>query len=134
MLQFFGHHIQAAPEEQLLEMFYEHLGARKLSSQVKVEHIPHGLQSYVSAETQALRKHVLERLLIFLADARRMKTDYTADGLAKEGVFTIREARTVEAKWVFSNGREMYPHTEVSGLCTTIRRLADVVRYDGQSS
>lgn len=114
LLQYFGDHILAAPEEQLLETFYGHLGARHLSSMVKVDSVHHGLQAHTSSQADTMRKHVLERLMIFLADPKRVKIDHTADSLAKEGNFVIREARTLDSRYVFSNGRDMYPHTEVS--------------------
>jgi hypothetical protein len=98
----------------MLETFYEHLGARKLSSRIRHEYIPTGIQTHPSPEAQDLRKHVLERLTIFLADQRRFKTDYTAEGLAQGDNFLVKEARSVESRYEYSSGRDMYPHTEVS--------------------
>lgn len=128
-LQYFGSHVLAAPEEELLETFYQHLGAQTLSSLIKVEYVPHGLQVGPTAQSVALRKHVLERLTIFLAEARRAKSAYTAEMLAKDDHFVVRETRTLEARYTYRNGRSVYPHVEVSwtlGLanCQTLYAMA----------
>lgn len=113
-LQYFGKHVLAAPEEQLLETFYEHLGARPLTSLINVEYIPHGPTPQPSQESVILRRHVLERLTIFLAEARRRQSDYTPESLAKEGGFTVQDVRQLEAKYTYKQGRQVYAHTEVS--------------------
>lgn len=114
--QYFGRHVLAAPEEQLLETFYQNLGAKPLTSFIKVEYIPHGAQLTPSLQSAALRKHVLERITIFLSEARRRSTEYTADNLSKEGNFSVQEVRQLEARYTYRNGRDVYPHVEVSFL------------------
>lgn len=113
-LQYFGKHVLAAPEEQLLETFYENLGARPLTALINVEYIPHGPLATPGAESVILRRHVLERLTIFLAEARRRQSDYTPESLAREGGFTVQDVKQLEARYTYRNGRQVYPHTEVS--------------------
>lgn len=115
-LQYFGKHILAAPEEQLLETFYESLGARPLTSLIQVEYIPHGARPSPSPQSSVLRKHVLERLTIFLAEARKRQSEYTAEALAKEGMFMVQDVKELEARYTYRNGRQVYPHVEVSRL------------------
>lgn len=101
-------------QEQLLETFYENLGAKPLSSLIKTEHIPQGPSPNPSAEALSLRKHVLERLTIFLAEARRKQSEYTVEYLSKEGNFNVVEVRDLKARYTYINGRNQYHHSEVS--------------------
>ncbi|OCF40369.1 hypothetical protein I317_05804 [Kwoniella heveanensis CBS 569] len=112
MLQYFGQYILAAPEEHLLEEFYEALGAKPLSSFVRRQYITDGPSQTPSDHAKALRKHVLERLTIFLAEARRKQSDYTSDTLSKEGNFAISEVRELKVKYTYRNGRTEHNHYE----------------------
>ena len=100
----------------MLEGFYEHLGARPLRSLVKVEHVPNGVVPAQSEQAKALRRHVLERLTIFLAEARRKQSSYTVESLSKEGNFMVREVRDLKARYTYRSGKSEYQHVEVSGL------------------
>jgi hypothetical protein len=84
-----------------------------LSSLIKTEHIPQHPSPRPSIEALSLRKHVLERLTIFLAEARRKQSDYTIEYLAKEGNFDVMEARNLKAKYTYRNGHDEYSHHEV---------------------
>ncbi len=101
-------------QEHLLEDFYEHLGARPLSSLVRTEYIPHGTLPARSDKAKALRRHVLERLTIFLAEARRKQSEYSTDWLSKEGNFDLLEVRDLRARYTYRNGKNEYQHIEVS--------------------
>lgn len=131
MLQYFGRYVLAAPEvscrdsltgprniakikEHLLETFYTNLGAQPLSSLIKTEHLLGHVSSTPSSQATAQRKHVLERLTIFLAEARRKQSDYSAEWLSKEGNFDLLEVRDLKARYTYRNGRHEYHHTEVS--------------------
>lgn len=114
LLQYFGQSILAAPEEQLLEDFYAHLGARPLTSLVKVDYIHSGVLPRPSAHSQTLRQHVLERLTIFLAEARRRSSEYTAEWLMKEGNFVVAEVRDLKARYTLKDGARAQSHHEVS--------------------
>ena len=116
MLQYFGQHVLAAPEEQLLETFYEQLGAKTLSSQVQTRYVASAPTATISAQAQALRRHVLERLTIFLAEARRRSSGYTAGFLAKDDNFEIQEVRDLKAKYTYTAGKQEHNHLEV-GRC-----------------
>ncbi|EIW70337.1 hypothetical protein TREMEDRAFT_29286 [Tremella mesenterica DSM 1558] len=113
MVQYFGRYILAAPEEQLLETFYEHLGAKPLSSYVRTEYVTSGSVSQSTEEAKALRRHVLERLTIFLAEARRRHSEYTIEELSKEGMFLVQEVRDLKVKYIYKNGKQEQQHLEV---------------------
>ncbi|WVF71489.1 hypothetical protein IAT40_006295 [Kwoniella sp. CBS 6097] len=112
MLQYFGQYILAAPEEHILEDFYAALGAKPLSSYVQRRYIADGPSAAPSDHANALRKHVLERLTIFLAEARRKQSDYTSDTLSKDGNFIIAEVRELKVKYTYRNGRTEHNHYE----------------------
>jgi len=143
MLQYFGKYMLAAPEvsvfrispvaenisklqEHLLENFYANLGAKPLSSLIKTEHLFGHASSTPSSQAIAQRKHVLERLTIFLAEARRKQSDYSAEWLSKEGNFELLEVRDLKARYTYRNGRHEYHHTEVSDASRliTVRLLS----------
>jgi hypothetical protein len=98
----------------MLEEFYEHLGANRLSSLVRVEYIPHGVSSTPSSAAAALRQHVLERLTIFLAEARRRPSEYTVEWLSNGDNFTVLEVRSLQARYTLRYGGSEYQHSEVS--------------------
>ncbi|WVR07080.1 hypothetical protein IAU60_004119 [Kwoniella sp. DSM 27419] len=112
MLQYFGQHVLAAPEEHLLEEYYLSLGAKPLSSYVRRQYLSDSPASMPSAHAQALRSHVLERLTIFLAEARRRQADYAAEDLAKDGNFIVNEVRDLRVKYTYRTGRAEYHHFE----------------------
>nr|XP_031863300.1 uncharacterized protein CI109_001175 [Kwoniella shandongensis]KAA5530372.1 hypothetical protein CI109_001175 [Kwoniella shandongensis] len=113
MLQYFGQYILAAPEEHILEDFYISLGARPLSSFVKRNYIATELPTQVpSDQAKTLRRHVLERLTIFLAEARRKQSDYNVETLNNEGNFTVNEVRDLKVRYTYRNGKSEHHHLE----------------------
>lgn len=115
MIQYFGKHVLAGPEEELLEGFYFALGARWISSMVKTESLISHPQTKQSPQAVALRSHVIERLTIFLAEARRKQAEYTIDVLRQEGRFLVSEVRGLQVRYTLRHGRQEYAHYEVSG-------------------
>ena len=83
---------------------------------VKTEYIPHHPSSVLSDQAKALRRHVLERLTIFLAEARRKQSEYTVEWLSKEGNFGLVEVRDLKARYTYRNGRNEYQHLEVGDI------------------
>jgi len=83
---------------------------------VRTEHIPHGPLPANSEQAKALRRHVLERLTIFLAEARRKQSDYSAEALSKEGNFVVVEVRDLKTRYKYRNGKNEHQHLEVSGV------------------
>ncbi|WVW83952.1 hypothetical protein I302_105975 [Kwoniella bestiolae CBS 10118] len=140
MLQYFGQYILAAPEEHILEEFYHSLGARQLSSYVRRQYISDNPSTSPSDHAVALRRHVLERLTIFLAEARRKQSDYSSDQLSKEGNFTISEVRELKVKYTYKNGRNEHHHYETlyatasrgrgKAIILTISTTAQMDDYD----
>ena len=120
MAQYFGKHILAGPEEELLEAFYLNLGARWITSMVKTESIVNQPLSRGTSESQALRHHVLERLTIFLAEARRKQSEYAIESLKKEGRFLVKEVRGLQVKYTLRQGKQEYCHFEVSFIILSI--------------
>ncbi|KAK4683722.1 hypothetical protein P7C73_g6509, partial [Tremellales sp. Uapishka_1] len=123
LMQYFGRHVLAAPEEHLLESFYASLGSLSLSSMVKTDYIPTGNFPSLSDQAQALRRHVLERLTIFLAETRRKQSDYSVDWLAKEGNFNVMEVRELKVRYTLKTaGRSDVPHLETLYATATAGR------------
>jgi hypothetical protein len=67
-------------QETLLEDFYTQLGVKTLSSCIKEEHRALGQTHGATDVAVTLRKHVLERLALFLSD-RRASSKYDIDWL-----------------------------------------------------
>ena len=67
-------------QETLLEDFYMQLGVKTLSSYIKEEHRALGQTHGATDAAVTLRKHVLERLALFLSD-RRASSKYEIDWL-----------------------------------------------------
>jgi hypothetical protein len=116
LIQNFGKYVLAGPEEELLETFYLSLGARWISSMVKTEHITHHPLPTPTDEARKLRQHALERLTIFLAEARRKQSEYSVEWLKKEGNFAVKEVKDLKAKHTLRQGKQEYAHYEVSLL------------------
>nr|XP_019011143.1 uncharacterized protein I206_04455 [Kwoniella pini CBS 10737]OCF49924.1 hypothetical protein I206_04455 [Kwoniella pini CBS 10737] len=140
MLQYFGQYILAAPEEHILEEFYASLGAKSLSSFVKRQYISDAPNPHPSDHAQALRRHVLERLTIFLAEARRKQSEYTSENLSQEGNFTVQEVKELKVRYTYKNGRNEYHHYETlyatasrgrgKAIILTISTTAQMDDYD----
>jgi hypothetical protein len=114
LIQNFGKYVLAGPEEVLLETFYASLGASWISSMVKTEYITNYPSTHLTDQARTLHKHVLERLTIFLAEARRKQSDYSIDWLKQDGNFSVREVRDLKAKHILRQGKQEYAHYEVS--------------------
>jgi hypothetical protein len=114
LIQNFGKHVLAGPEEEILESFYASLGARWISSMVKTESIVHHPQPPNSPQAVSLRQHALERLTIFLGETRRKQSDYSVDWLKKEGHFGVNEVRDLKVKYTLRQGKQEFAHYEVS--------------------
>jgi hypothetical protein len=97
-------------QEALLERFYAH----SLDSQVRTEYMTQGQISGETERARSLKKHVLERLTIFLAEARRKQSEYTVEWLGKEGNFKVAEVRQLSAIYSLLDGRKSHMHEEVS--------------------
>ena len=114
LIQNFGKYVLAGPEEVLLETFYASLGARWISSMVKTEHLTHHPSTHLTDQAKSLHRHVLERLTIFLAEARRKQSDYAIEWLKQDGNFSVREVRDLKAKHTLRQGKQEYAHYEVN--------------------
>lgn len=137
LVQYFGKHVLAGPEEELLESFYFNLGAQWITSMVKAESIVSQPLASGSPEAQALRSHVLERLTIFLAEARRKQTEYTVESLKQDGKFIVTEVRDLQVKYTLRSSGKEFSHFEVSfptlyEPVTLLSERLDLVRYGQQ--
>jgi hypothetical protein len=112
LIQNFGRHVLAGPEEEILESFYISLGARWISSMVRTENIIHYPQP-PSPQATTLRQHALERLTIFLGETRRKQSDYSVDWLKMEGHFGVNEVKDLKVKYTLRQGKQEYTHYEV---------------------
>lgn len=85
----FGHEIWGAPQEDVIEHFYEKLGSKRLSSLIYEEykHVPSQNQS--AKRAQDTRALVLERLPLFLHEHTHMKTLIKPEWLAQDAHFQV---------------------------------------------
>jgi len=115
-LSYFGKYILAAPEEQLLEKFYQQLGAKLLSSKTGVENVPEGIRPGTSKEARDMQQHILERLTIFLSQhaSGRKDSSYTADFLKRGDNFVVREAARIKIRYTYRDQKMTQQHMEVS--------------------
>lgn len=97
----FKEHLYTAPEDETLELFYQQLGVRTLSSIVQ-EHIRFGGRVLGSKKSESLRKHILERSKIFLhewsnsrRDAVKHDTKWLEKNLTIQMVQSISLTRTL---------------------------------------
>jgi len=81
---------------------------------VRTEHITHHPLATLTDEARKLRQHALERLTIFLAEARRKQSEYSVEWLKKEGNFVVKEVKDLKAKHTLRQGKQEYAHYEVS--------------------
>jgi ABC-type glutathione transport system ATPase component len=114
LIQNFGRYVLTGPEEEILEDFYHKLGAKWISSMVQTEHITQHPLSHPTDQAKQLRQHALERLTIFLAEARRQQSDYKIEWLKDGANFTVKEVRDLKAKYTLRLGRQEHTHYEVS--------------------
>lgn len=106
----FKEHLICAPEEDVLETFYLHLGAQKLSSIVQ-EDVRIGPHTSHFKSAEKLRKHVVERSKIFLyeyANYRRDAVKHDAKWLDKN--FKVEMVRSVALRRTLKGHRQT--HTE----------------------
>ncbi|KAL7421639.1 hypothetical protein Q5752_003408 [Cryptotrichosporon argae] len=112
ILQYFGTYILAAPEEHLLEQFYASLGARHLNTLVHADHITYNPLPRGSDAAAKLRRHVLDRVTIFLSEPRRRGGDYGAEWLARPGNFEVAEVGELKCRWTLRQGKVERQHLE----------------------
>ncbi|CAE7228758.1 unnamed protein product [Rhizoctonia solani] len=79
----FGHEIWGAPQEDLIEQFYEGLGSRRLSSLVHEEYRSIPSQNQTNKRAQDTRTLVLERLPLFLHEHTHVKSRIKPEWLAQ---------------------------------------------------
>lgn len=94
----------------MLETFYNTLGAQPISTKVGLEYITNGVREQPSADATVNRKHILERLTIFLGQEDG-KAKYSTDSILKN--FEVREAKSIKARYTYRDGRAVHQHAEV---------------------
>ncbi|KAJ7647485.1 hypothetical protein FB45DRAFT_893565 [Roridomyces roridus] len=87
-LQYFGDYLFTAPQEDILEEFYERLGSRRLSSLVKEEYKTTAeiKDSRTAADIRAL---ILERLPLFLHEHTHARTRVSFNWLNSDAHFIV---------------------------------------------
>ncbi|KAG2015943.1 hypothetical protein CC2G_009161 [Coprinopsis cinerea AmutBmut pab1-1] len=92
--QVFGEDLWTAPQEDILEGFYIHLGSHKLSSLVREEHrISKEIPNHKQAA--AIRSLVLERLPLFLHEHTHTRPKVSLTWLAAPNNFIVRAFGTL---------------------------------------
>lgn len=86
----FSHEIWGAPQEDVIEQFYEALGSRRLSALVHEDYKHVGSQNRSTKRAQDTRVLVLERLPLFLHEHTHIKSLIRPDWLAEGDHFQVR--------------------------------------------
>lgn len=85
-------------QETLLEDFYGQLGSKLLSTLVHEEFRVETPTSTSTPLAVNLKKLVLERLALFLAEPRRKSSDISLEWLKKEGNFQVVQVQGLKVK------------------------------------
>lgn len=108
---YFKKYITGAPEERILESFYNTLGAQYIHTKVGLDYITSGVREQPSSEAAANRKHILERLTIFLGQDGTQKAKYSTEFVMNH--FEVQEASSIKARYTYRDGRTIHQHVEV---------------------
>jgi hypothetical protein len=88
-------------QETLLEEFYTRLGVKNLSLHIKEEHRALGQTLGVTETAVKLRKHILERLALFLSDRRsacKYDMDWLKGGTGETENLQVLQADSIQIK------------------------------------
>ncbi|CAE6473592.1 unnamed protein product [Rhizoctonia solani] len=94
----FGHEIWGAPQEDNIEVFYETLGAQRLSTLTSTNYTFLPVQNHLEAQEHAnyVRALVLERLLLFLYNLTHIKRRVEIEWLIEGSNFQVRMVRELQ--------------------------------------
>ncbi|KAF8670151.1 hypothetical protein RHS04_08662 [Rhizoctonia solani] len=94
----FGHEIWGAPQEDNIEVFYETLGAKRLTALISTDYTFLPVQNHLEAQEHAsyIRALVLERLLLFLHNLTDVKPWLGIEWLAEGSNFQLQITRTLK--------------------------------------
>ncbi|KAH7337817.1 hypothetical protein B0J17DRAFT_664321 [Rhizoctonia solani] len=109
----FGHEIWGAPQEDIIEQFYEKLGSKQLSSLVYEEYRNVPSQNGSTKRAQDTRALVLERLPLFLHDTH-MRSLIKPEWLVQDNHFQVVMVNKLQLTRHLSHGRGFSATQEAS--------------------
>ncbi|KAJ1300947.1 hypothetical protein OPQ81_003373 [Rhizoctonia solani] len=110
----FGHEIWGAPQEDVIEQFYEKLGSKRLSSLVYEEYRNIPSQNKTTKRAQDTKALVLERLPLFLHEHTHMRSLIKPEWLAHDDNFQVVMVNKLQLTRHLSHGRGFSATQEAS--------------------
>ncbi|KAG8743102.1 hypothetical protein FRC10_000402 [Ceratobasidium sp. 414] len=130
----FGHEIWGAPQEDVVEQFYEKLGSKRLSVLIYEEYRSTGSQNNSTKRAQDMRTLVLERLPLFLHEHTHLRCLIKPDWLAEEDHFQVSTVNKLQLTRNLSYGRGFSATQEASAAAKREGARGTVVLWLAENS
>ena len=130
----FGHEIWGAPQEDVIEQFYEKLGSKRLSSLVYEDYRNVPSQNRSTKRAQDTRALVLERLPLFLHEHTHMKSLIKSDWLSQDDNFQVVMVNKLQLTRHLSHGRGFSATQEASAAAKREGARGKVTLWLSESS
>ncbi|KAG8744390.1 hypothetical protein FRC12_014812 [Ceratobasidium sp. 428] len=130
----FGHEIWGAPQEDVVEQFYEKLGSKRLSALVYEEYRSVGSQNKSTKRAQDMRTLVLERLPLFLHEHTHMRCLIKPDWLAEGDHFQVFMVNKLQLTRNLSYGRGFSATQEASAAAKREGARGTVILWLAENS
>ncbi|KAG9080781.1 hypothetical protein FRC06_006170, partial [Ceratobasidium sp. 370] len=130
----FGHEIWGAPQEDVVEQFYEKLGSKRLSALVYEEYRSIGSQNKSTKRAQDMHALVLERLPLFLHEHTHMRCLIKPDWLAEGDNFQVFTVNKLQLTRNLSYGRGFSATQEASAAAKREGARGTVVLWLAENS
>ncbi|QRW13174.1 hypothetical protein RhiLY_12173 [Ceratobasidium sp. AG-Ba] len=130
----FSHEIWGAPQEDVVEQFYEKLGSKRLSALVYEDYRTSGSQNRGTKRAQDMRNLVLERLPLFLHEHTHMRCLIKPDWLAEGGNFQVLMVGKLQLTRHLSYGRGFSATQEASAAAKREGARGTVILWLAENS
>ncbi|CAE6384073.1 unnamed protein product [Rhizoctonia solani] len=130
----FGHQIWGAPQEDLIEQFYEGLGSKRLSALVHEEYKSTPSQNRTTKRAQDTRSLVLERLPLFLHEHTHVKSKIKPEWLAQGENFQVVMVNKLQLTRHLSHGRGYSATQEASAAAKREGMRGPVILWLAENS
>ncbi|KAG9078227.1 hypothetical protein FS749_009799, partial [Ceratobasidium sp. UAMH 11750] len=130
----FGHEIWGAPQEDVVEQFYEKLGSKRLSALVYEDYRSLGPQNKNTKRAQDMHALVLERLPLFLHEHTHMRCLIKPEWLAEGDHFQVFTVNKLQLTRNLSYGRGFSATQEASAAAKREGARGTVVLWLAENS
>ncbi|CAE6531048.1 unnamed protein product [Rhizoctonia solani] len=130
----FGHEIWGAPQEDLIEQFYEGLGSKRLSALVHQEYRNIPSQNGSTKRAHDTRALVLERLPLFLHEHTHVKSRIKPEWLAQGDNFQVVMVNKLQLTRHLSHGRGFSATQEASAAAKREGAWGSVILWLAENS